>query len=540
MRKFFLITLFLLSINVSSYGDLPSIALRVNGSFKVFNSYAETDNGKAGIVDNADLTITVREFGAGKYQAVIEPKTNIADIWFPWKPSYDNISETYSVTDTLWSGTTTLSTGLSDWGWKGYQYPGTLAAPILVTEGGGQSRILAAINWPPKKVKLMYSKNRETIVYSAQPNEKMIILRFMDITKPGSWHGVVDEYKNWLEPNLEANRLKDVYPAWLKKSNGFINIQLENIWGEFTPEKITSMNDQWGQYFPWIQMWGQMSNYTGPSHLAVPPLEEGEEVGCCLVKQEMHPKYISMLSWIESYINNGQNRVGYYTRPYPKEVVESGEVSVQENLRFAKKWMDKNQKDYHANAHYFDVIGAEYFGDPLEVADSLRKMSRNMFIESPVDIYPKSYLMSGSYNFSNAKPEFVRYLLGDKITFLGESNGGYNYWGESNSYWMERQVFLMGAKFDVMHPNDFVVHVCKLRDSVNWWNKNPIFKDVVGLSDVPEGVNIKVFSCEDGDYFTIDNWGQITGTFKYQGQIVDLTDKKIDIVRFSVDNSVVR
>src|SRR5262249_25156032 len=143
------------------------------------------------------------------------------------------------------------------------------------------------------------------------------------------------------------------------------------------------------------------------------------------------------------------------------------------------------------------------------------EMSPATVIEFPVDVYPVSFLVSGSLGGGSwqggpgrtkAKvdqtlahttfPSFGRYLLDDRTLFLGESNGDGRWWGPSGEYWTERQAFLLGAKFDVIHPTEdgkphgpadrALALAIKARDAAGWWKRRPVYLDQRGLTNIPD------------------------------------------------------
>jgi len=114
-------------------------------------------------------------------------------------------------------------------------------------------------------------------------------------------------------------------------------------------------------------------------------------------------------------------------------------------------------------------------------------------------------------------PSFGRYLLDDRILFLGESNGAGRWWGPAADYWTERQAFLLGAKFDVIHPTEdgtpegpedrALVAAIAARDRSKWWERDPVYLDRRGLQDIPPDVDVRRYRGRQGEtLLVVDNW----------------------------------
>jgi hypothetical protein len=137
-------------------------------------------------------------------------------------------------------------------------------------------------------------------------------------------------------------------------------------------------------------------------------------------------------------------------------------------------------------------------------------------LEGVLDCWPWAGLVSGCLSGGDLKsgprarlatlngrtvrptfPEFGRYLLGERVMFLGESNGDHLCSGAANGYWAERQAFLLGAKFDVIHPDERyggeMNRVLRLalaeRERVAWWARRPAYRHTLGLTDVPPDID---------------------------------------------------
>jgi len=158
-------------------------------------------------------------------------------------------------------------------------------------------------------------------------------------------------------------------------------------------------------------------------------------------------------------------------------------------------------------------------------------------IEHWVDVYPRAPLLSGyvvgipgwpggpaikpadcdTCSFINLS----RFLMGDRIGYLGESNGEYVNFGPDHNYWLERQIFLLGAKaevgrpdnnYDPSTPNPYLLRIKRLHDETKWWKLKPRYIDTVGLTNVPTAIDARRFAVGPRhDLIAIDNPGNLTG-----------------------------
>lgn len=103
-------------------------------------------------------------------------------------------------------------------------------------------------------------------------------------------------------------------PDYVKNAHGWLNVQLENF-RQFDGREILRRWDVVRSFMPWLQFWGQMSNYSGPAESAIPPRLTDEEVGCCLDKIAFHHRYLPDLPEVARRITVSGGHVGYYSRP---------------------------------------------------------------------------------------------------------------------------------------------------------------------------------------------------------------------------------
>jgi hypothetical protein len=252
--------------------------------------------------------------------------------------------------------------------------------------------------------------------------------------------------------------------------------------------------------------------------------------------------------------------VGYYSRP---RELDDDIINNTTGRNYILQWLQKNEKDYYANAFYIDVLGARYFGDALAVAKLFKDVfPQDMFIEYSVDIYPTSFLVSGSLGGNQSKtqdwarspeeittgrktaafPAFGRYLLDDRILFMGESNGDHLLWGAKEDDWAQRQAFLLGAKFDVTSytlRSSKETQLMKLaleeRKRLSWWQREPVYWDTKGVSGISAGIQVRRFKDKnEKDLFVIDNWNLLSGKrFIFNGRTISVPVKQLSILEIN-------
>lgn len=536
-------------------GERPLFALRAAGGIlEVYRDSFVDARFEATLIDGADGHWKLRVKSLG-------PK--ISELWFPFEETATAVGADAS-DDVLYfphlMGQARRVASLDETKWDGRSYPGPCFAPLAMIADESEARMVAATNWPPRKVFVGYARGRMGLRYDdflgagAEGTVSALVMTSQGGPGRPAWHEPLDEYRKFLTRGMTREGLYPiVYPEWMRKLHGWQNVQLENYRDEDLPKVVANWR-RYREIFPWIQMWGQMSNFF-PS----PP----EETGCCLQKQRVHDRYQSLLVDLRREVRDGEH-MGFYVRPESPYQPFAGEGStVSKSRSFLVDWISKNTAN-GANAHYLDVCGAVDFGPPLQVAKMFgHEFPRESVIEMPMDVYPAAFLVSGSlWGGSSCRtspgqrpgdlsdqlacvsfPRFGRYLLDDRMFFLGESNGDHTSWGNSRRlvYWTERQVFLLGAKFDAMrvaedekHPeqlNRALELILGERIRVGWWKRNPVYMDTAGVTDVPEGVEIRRFLASNGDtLLAIDNWKRRAGRFRFLGVEIALPAEQIRII----------
>lgn len=510
--------------------------------------------------------------------------TNVGNIWklniiahdsiksvlFPWEsqrhPVDNNINDDIFYYPFI-AGVTEKATNCNvNWAWKGgLVYPGQLFAPLVIAADVDNGRIVAAVNYPPKKVVPYYAAERIHFAYNdinLLPGDTISFSALIDSVSANleqgekAWMLALDKYRIWLDSVFPP---VIIHPK-VQNAHGWLMIGLMN-YPKFNLAEISQLWTQWRDKLGWMYLIGQMSNYAGPPHLAVPPLLPGEAVGCCLLKQTMHDRYYpELVDFVRDSVIALGYIVNYYSAPfYGTDSFPRLFLDTQPGRDWLFSWINKNRNQYHANAFYLDVLGREYFGNPETVRllfDGIQIPSVSV-MEGIVDIYPIAGLISGGVvgvNIWKGSPDslpenavattfpaFGRYLLNDRDVFLGQSNGEHIFWGPSANYWLERQAFLLGAKYDVSNPNDnynpntpnpaLTLGISE-RNNVNWWQRKPRYLDTRGITYIPSGIEVRRFIDTAGcNLFTIDNWNQRTGqVFVFEGKSFNIPSQKLSIL----------
>jgi hypothetical protein len=521
-------------------------------------------------ISDGDLEASVRCLPGGEWQLdVTASEQPLASIWFPWDPgpvALGGPAEDEVIYYPTFLGVAISATSLPEDVWQGpADYPGYCFAPLVVAADRTAARLVAAANWPPRRVRPLYARGRLALRYDEEiaPHEHRSYRALVDRVHVGPdadtqpWQLALDRYKSWLRARVHDAGLEPAHPAWLLAAHGWLNVQLQNM-NRWDPDVVRRRWRTWGDRLPWVQFWGQMSDVFRPGLLS--GLLSRERTGCCLDEPRMHPRYEPTLVELAATIAR-DGHVGYYVRPREGSgpLDESGQANPDRD--FLRRWLALARDGYKANAVYVDVIGHRDFGEPLAVARLIGDaLGPGAVIEYGVDVYPAAFLMSGSLNGGAwqggpgrsvarfgagltraTAPEFGRYLFDDRVVFMGECNGDGRFWGPANDYWTERQAFLLGAKFDVVHPfedelvgteNRALALAIAARARIGWWARRPVYRDRIGVRDVPAGVDVRRFRGKDGEnLLVIDNWGRRRGqTLTVDGATLPISDEQLSIV----------
>jgi len=488
--------------------------------------------------------------GNDQWKLQVTAKKEISQVYFPWQqnrqPLGENISEELYYLPFISGITEKVEHKNTDfvWGWS-VDYPGSLFAPLVVTATDDKARVVAALNWPPKKVRPLYAAQRMTLLYEEEIKVgessdfgALISEVQADLTKGEvPWQMALDHYREWLDPKMGEVE----YPDWMWETHGIMNIQLENVYN-FDAEKFKRLWDAYKEDFQWMQFWGQMGGYAGE---------------CCGLDYEMYSRYMPTITSLVNKIKLEGGYTGFYSTPFYDKGDPRSLLDTPEGVAWLEGWLTANEA-YGANAHYIDTLGRTVYGDPAFIMELFKTMVRdNTLIEGAVDIYRSASLMSGALRggFWQGDPgdtpensdfttfaRFGRYLLNDRIMFMGASNDDTMFWGAKADYWSERQVFLLGMKFDAImiteglnsvdNRNPVMDGMIDERDRVNWWDRRPEYLDVKGLTGLPEGIEVRRFVDKDGKtLIVVENWNQIADkSFYVDGAKIFISTEKFSII----------
>lgn len=537
--------------------------------------------------DDALLRVRMQHEGNGLWALTLTNKSNsnIREVWFPWvaeipamngdadddilyHPRNFGSAKRRVIPMTVGQGQTQTVD------WYVDTYPGAVFAPILVVADSREALGIAAANWPPKNVSLPVSTTQMGIRYDVNTlplgthQYRSFYCRSTGNAGAGvvPWHLVVDPYKAWLKAGMAEHGLRPNYPPEMRRVNGWISWQLQNM-AAFHAGQLQFAWEVFGDRLQWIQCWGQMSNYYGPAGVydptnAVPPLLPGEEVGCCLDIPQMHMRYVPELVQFQNQVISQGGLFGYYTRPKSPYGVLTTPNSP--HLQFLLNW-NQSLAELGANAHYLDVVGGAYdLGNLVSVAEILRdRFPPTTVVEFAKDVFPTGFLISGSlwggwdWETDPDLPQtilgtpqfqkgtclqFGRYVMDDRIVFLGGCNGDHVFWGvvTQKGYYTERTAFLLGAKFDVLdnriaeqvsQPTTLNIAVdaaIQAWDSVGWWDREPEYRDRSGISNVSAGIDVRRFVDKNGvNLFAVDNWSKLANRrFTFQGQVIQVPQQQ--------------
>jgi hypothetical protein len=503
-----------------------------------------------------------------QWELVVRARATIASVTFPWRSRASALDTSSPSTVLLYPAMLGIAVQAPsapalalDW----RKYPGDCFAPLLVLADRRTAEVVAATTWPPRTVQPRYARDGLAMRWPASiaagetRRHRVLIARRVGDERAGNapWLAAALAYRSWLAPHLDEAKLRPVDPRWLVESDGWQNVQLQNL-VVFDGATLDERWRRWKGLLPWVQLWGQMSDYAGRGLLS--SLAAREQVGCCIDRVAVHERYQAQLPEVVGDVA-AQGRIGFYARPrspYPRLDGPAGEAE----RRFLLGWLAKNRDLLGANAFYVDVLGHKWFGEPLDLARFVRdQLPDGTVIEYAVDVYPRAALVSGSLTGGSIGggsereprelgalavprttfPRFGRAVLGEQSLFLGESNGDHVFWGAANAYWAERQAFLLGAKLDAMHvaesaerpevPNVALAHIIALRRATGWWRRAPEYLDRQGVSDVPAGIDVRRFRGRDGEtLLVVDNLARAAGTsIRVDGRAVALTADPLSI-----------
>ena len=556
-----------------------------------------------------------------------------------------------------WLGTAAKVTSQPPSAWMWGTYPGAsdAFAPFMIRTDANQAELLAATNWDaasgiePRPVRPIWACNGWGLWYfdlahppvapgaPAQDRFRMTLWS-SDGTPIGAepWVDVADEYASWLQSRMQTAGLGPVdYPSWIDSIHGFMPVGLQNSLDHRVEADVQAIWNNYKTTFPWIQFWGQMSDYGGE---------------CCGQCRLLDPRYDSQtcpnpnpngsgidVRCFAAGVRAEGRHVGFYTAPFNnwlsgmRPMLDDAATCItpadymnascpvnpqcdsngdqipdgESALDWFVRWNALAETDWGANAFYYDTLGSVAWGEPLFVAGLFgNTLSNHSVSEFPVDVYPTAFLGSGLFlgdspNYYPGGPgsstledlagstcqikftPLASLVLADRYFFSGAVNDGYKGWGLCRGYWMERQAFLLGHKFDAAWPHEKmgrcgvtgaacpeppwaacdaaraaeyceggdwanipgsvdVAYECmdealalavQERDAHAWWGgRRPRYRHRIGLTAVPAGTDIRRFDDASGTpLLAIDNWNGASGTFRFNGIELPLPSQKLAI-----------
>ena len=125
------------------------------------------------------------------------------------------------------------------------------------------------------------------------------------------WQVAAQAYRDWLRSAMGSAGLYPVpYSSEVKAAHGWLAVDLEAD-PVFQVDEMLDLYDRWGGVLPWVQCWGQMSNYAGDPELAEPPLLPGEETGCCLDVPYVHTRCVADMPQFTEYVTASGGLIGF-------------------------------------------------------------------------------------------------------------------------------------------------------------------------------------------------------------------------------------
>ncbi len=567
-----------LVLRAAAQPPLPEFAVRTSDGR--IHSYVASDRATASArFSDRLIEAEIRREADGLYVLELRAVSALAAVYFPWESQPEWLDDPGD--DVVYlprlQGVAIDAQRVDADDWESFLYPGELISPLVILGDARRARLLAAANWPPRTVRPRVGAGRFAIEYpegvrvGASVRCAALVLRATgDATKgDDAWRLAADAYVKWLDERMTAAGVAEPdYPPALRDAHGWQQVLLHFL-PAFDADDVRRAYERRRDVLPWVQFWGQMSNYQrdsaeGRDEHPSPPLGFGERTGCCVDEPELHSRYRPGLSRLAQQIVGDGGVVGYYQRPRSPYGRLAGGVG-SPDVGFLLNWIEVNRRD-GANAFYLDVVGAKHFGEALAVADLLRAQTPSLSVtERTVDVYPAAALVSGALwggprfrtrpqqkpadfngNFTRCTfPRLGRTLLPERPMFLGGANGDFMYWGDFRGHecWTERQAFLLGAKFDA--PTRFkgqpgwvdpvtrgVAAAIAARERVGWWQRGPRYRDHEGLSEVPDGVEVRRFVDGAGvTLLAVDNWSRRAGlTFRYRGRPIPIPDESLSVL----------
>ncbi|MCA9581057.1 MAG: hypothetical protein KC416_04640 [Myxococcales bacterium] len=521
---------------------LPNLFIKTaSGTSRIYNQDAAAPGPGWSFSDDL-IEATITDEGEGFYRLDLTAKVAIDSIAFPFMHEAIDVSGPGANDKVFypWLGGGFEPEGtLAPFAWRGFEYPGAFA-PLIITAGPEHGLLVAAVNWPPVEVMAAHAQRQNAVFYrhpiaaASSVRYRSLVTRVRGAPGYKAWHIAMNRYAKWFYSHFKAPEP----PTWMIENEGFLNVQLEN----FMTFDIAQLEKLWSEKkdrWNLMLLWGQMSDYAG---------------ACCAKDRDMHSRYLPELPAFVAGVAKGGGHIGYYTRePAVGHIAESPGVD------WYKEWVAKNATEYGANTTYLDVVcrgRASVPNSPVRLPPIFLDgtVPTETVCEGFQDVYPNSAgllsgFLLGDSNFNGGEgitPELVdggtytnlvRFLMRDRLGYIGGSNGDHKVWGTAADYYVERQAFLLGLKLDIIHwryPDEMVVatEIADLRAKAGWWKARPTYMDTVGLLDVPGELDVRRHVTRDGrNLFTITNWKKEPGlSFRHGECVVGVPADRLSIV----------
>jgi hypothetical protein len=558
----------------ASGGTPPEFAVTTDdGALHVYSTYVQESSSRYAVND-ARLAATITDLGGGEWQLQITgPQQTLINEFFPWQqersPLDDDITDDIYYYPNLLGRTEKATHRDLDWNWYGSIYPGPIAAPLVVMADPAHAKIVAATNWPPRRVTPAYAAQRlvlrydDTIAVGGSVTYRALIATVSGKAEIGDvpWQKALDPYRAWLDAAMGSIH----YPSWMWDGEGMLNLQLQGYLD------TASVNTSWQPLktlYPWVLMWGQMSPYPGGSCCGI-DLTTSQYYSTL---PNMDPRFLpSLPSWVMSTVVGSGYHAGYYSAPFSEHYSAGprGYLDTTSGLDWFTGYNDTNL-GYGANSYYFDTLAREDWGDPGVILDLFRTgvLPTDAMSEGIVDVYPLPGLVSGALAGSSycgapfktpenstiaTFPAFVRYLLSDRLIYWGQSNDDGQFWGTNTvsgcdyatwcadgrcNHGIEHQILLTGARIE-MRPgsdNPVIAAIIQERQRVGWWPRRPRYLATKGLdlSGIPSSTRVEMSHFRDSngvDLVAISNPGAVSGlSFALNGSTVAVPAQPVAII----------
>ena len=265
----------------------PGFAVKLSstGSSVIYDpkTYQKIDN-QHYTLDTPAVTAKINYLGDDHWRLEItRGKSALSKIYFPWfqdrQPLDADKSDDVYYYPYLLGATEKATNRDADWRWYGLSYPGETFAPFTILADNDRGKIVAATNWPPKRVVPQYAAERQVLVYDVdlQPgqtdNYEALIANVTSDPAQNiePWQAAEKKYGDWLKTKMPPV----TYPDWQWQGQGVLTLHLQNYPDPYFPKNAAKW-DQLKSITPWVQFWGQMDNYLG---------------GCCILNQTINTRF---------------------------------------------------------------------------------------------------------------------------------------------------------------------------------------------------------------------------------------------------------